>query len=58
MLAEGKGIEKIGEKLFISPKTVKNYRFSIMSKLNLHNQHESVHYAVKIGLVDVDLWSS
>jgi DNA-binding NarL/FixJ family response regulator len=56
MLAEGVRIEKIGEKMFISPKTVKNHRASIMRKLNIHNSHELVRYAAKVGLIDVDLW--
>ena len=58
MLAGGFGIEEISEKLFISPKTVKNHRASIMSKLNLHSHHELLRYAVKLGLIDVDLWQT
>lgn len=58
MLAEGFGLEEIAEKLFISPKTVKNHRASIMSKLKLHTHHELVRYAVKLGLIDVDLWKT
>jgi DNA-binding NarL/FixJ family response regulator len=56
LLAEGFNIDEISQRLFISPKTVKNHRASIMSKLNLHNSHELVRYAVKVGLLDVDLW--
>lgn len=56
MLAEGLSVEIIGEKLFISPKTVKNHRASIMSKLDLRNTHEMMRYAAKLGLIDVDLW--
>ena len=55
-LAEGLHINEIAEKLFISPKTVKNHRANIMSKLNLHSHHELVRYAAKIGLIDLDLW--
>jgi len=58
MLAEGFSLEEIAEKLFISPKTVKNHRANIMSKLNLHTHHELVRYAVKLGLIDVDLWKT
>lgn len=58
LLADGFSIEEIAEKLFISPKTVKNHRASIMSKLNLHSHHELVRYAVKLGLIDVDLWKT
>lgn len=56
LLAEGFSIDDISERLFISPKTVKNHRTNIMSKLDLHNSHELVRYAVKVGLLDVDLW--
>ncbi len=58
MLAEGLSIKVVSEKLFISPKTVKNHRASIMSKLELHNSHELMRYAAKLGLIDVDLWKS
>jgi DNA-binding NarL/FixJ family response regulator len=56
MLAEGMNIEEIANKLFISPKTVKNHRASIMAKLSLHSHYELVRYAAKLGLIDVDLW--
>jgi DNA-binding NarL/FixJ family response regulator len=58
MLAEGLPIKVISEKLFISPKTVKNHRTSIMNKLDLHNSHELMRYAAKLGLIDVDLWKT
>lgn len=56
MLAEGLPIQVIAERLFISPKTVKNHRASIMSKLDIHSAYELMHYAAKVGLIDVDLW--
>ena len=56
MLAEGLPINVIAERLFISPKTVKNHRTSIMNKLDIHSAYELMHYAAKIGLIDVDLW--
>ncbi len=56
MLAEGNPIEVIAGRLYISPKTVKNHRSSIMSKLDIHSAYELMHYAAKIGLIDVDLW--
>jgi DNA-binding NarL/FixJ family response regulator len=56
MVAEGFSTNEIGEKLFISPKTVENHRSSIMRKLNLHSTVELVRYAAKLGLIDVDLW--
>jgi len=56
LLAEGVPTRQIGEKLFISPKTVENHRTNIMNKLDLHSPIELVHYAIKLGLIDVDLW--
>jgi len=56
LLAEGFSSKEIAEKLFISPKTVENHRTNIMSKLDLHSTMELVRYAVRLGLIDVDLW--
>ncbi|MBA3037802.1 MAG: response regulator transcription factor [Desulfobacterium sp.] len=56
LLAEGMTPKVIGEKLFISPKTVENHRANIMSKLDLHSTLDLVRYAAKLGLIDVDLW--
>ncbi|MBN1932561.1 MAG: response regulator transcription factor [Desulfobacterales bacterium] len=56
MLAEGLPSKEIADKLFISPKTVENHRANIMKKLSLHSTMELVRYAVKLGLIDVDLW--
>ena len=56
LLAEGLSTKEIGEKLFISPKTVENHRSNILSKLDLHSTVELVRYAAKYGLIDVDLW--
>ena len=56
LLAEGLSTRQIGEKLFISSKTVENHRSNIMRKLDLHSIHEMIRYAAKLGLIDVDLW--
>ncbi len=56
LLAEGLSTKEVAEKLFISPKTVENHRGSIMRKLDLHSSLELFRFAVKIGLLDVDLW--
>jgi DNA-binding NarL/FixJ family response regulator len=56
LLAEGLSTKEIAEELFISPKTAENHRYNIMCKLDLHNTHELVRYAAKMGLIDVDLW--
>jgi DNA-binding NarL/FixJ family response regulator len=56
LLAEGHSAKEVGEKLFISPKTVENHRASIMDKLDLHSTLELIRYAVRLGLIDPDLW--
>jgi len=56
LLAEGLSAKEIGEKLFISPKTVENHRSNIMNKLEVHSTHELIRYAAKLGLIDIDLW--
>ena len=56
LVAEGLSTNQIGERLFISPKTVENHRSRIMQKLNLHSTIELARYATKLGLIDIDLW--
>lgn len=56
LLSEGLSAKEVAERLFISPKTAENHRNNIMRKLGLHSNHELIRYAVKLGLIDVDLW--
>ena len=56
LIAEGLTTREVGEKLFISPKTVENHRANILNKLELHSTMELVRYAAKLGLIDVELW--
>ncbi len=56
LLCEGHQAKEIAKQLFISPKTVENHRANIMAKLDVHSILELVRYAVKLGLVDVELW--
>ena len=51
MTAEGFSSSEIGEKLFISPKTVDTYRSRIMEKLGLHHRSELVRFALNTGLL-------
>ncbi|MBK8500201.1 MAG: response regulator transcription factor [Flavobacteriales bacterium] len=50
-LAEGLGNKEIGERLFISPRTVDTHRTNLMRKLDTHNVAGLVRIAVKAGLV-------
>ncbi|MCW7753693.1 response regulator transcription factor [Desulfobotulus sp. H1] len=56
LLAEGSSPRDIGDRLYISPKTVENHRANIMKKLNVHSTMDLVRYAARLGLIDVDLW--
>ncbi|MFQ5889558.1 MAG: response regulator [Gemmatimonadota bacterium] len=54
LTAEGYSSSEIGERLFISPKTVDTYRSRIMQKLRLHHRTELVRFALKTGLLRSD----
>jgi two-component system response regulator NreC len=51
LTAEGYSSREIGEKLFISPKTVDTYRARIMEKLGLNHRSELVRFALRTGLL-------
>ena len=50
-LAEGLGNKEIGERLFISPRTVDTHRTNLMKKLDVHHVAGLVRIAIKAGLV-------
>lgn len=52
--AQGFSSSEIGEKLFISPKTVDTYRSRIMQKLGLTHRSELVRFALETGLLRPD----
>lgn len=51
LTAEGYSSREVGERLFISPKTVETHRARMMSKLELSHRTELVRFAVKVGLL-------
>jgi len=51
LVAEGFTNPQIGEKLFISPKTVDVHRTNLMRKLNVHNVAGLVRFAFQNGLM-------
>jgi DNA-binding NarL/FixJ family response regulator len=52
LIAEGMTSRQIGEKLFISPKTVENHRERIMQKLEIHKNVDLVRYAIANNLLN------
>jgi DNA-binding NarL/FixJ family response regulator len=51
LLSEGLCFKEIGERLFISPRTVENHKNNILNKLGLKNTIELLRYAIKHRLV-------
>jgi len=49
-VAKGYSYKEIGEKLFISPKTVENHVRNILDKLHLSRKQELIRYAVEHGI--------
>lgn len=54
LVAEGYSAPEIGEKLFISPKTVDTYKQRIGEKLGLAHRPDYVKFALKLGLLSTD----
>lgn len=51
LIVEGCTNAKIGERLYISPKTVDNHRTHLMAKLGIHSTAELLRYASRRGLL-------
>lgn len=49
LIAEGLSSKQIGEKLFISPRTVDTHRTNLMNKLEIHNIAGLIRFALKNG---------
>lgn len=52
LIAEGLSNTKVGERLFISPRTVDTHRTNLMKKLEVHNIAGLIRYAYRHGLVE------
>ncbi|HEX8849541.1 MAG TPA: response regulator transcription factor [Gemmatimonadaceae bacterium] len=55
LVAEGYSAAGIGERLFISPKTVDTYKQRITEKLGLAGRPDYVRFALRAGLLPVDV---
>ncbi|MCP4649723.1 MAG: response regulator transcription factor [PVC group bacterium] len=54
LVVAGKTAKEIAEALFISPRTVENYKNNLLKKLNLHRTSDLIKYAIKHKIVDVE----
>lgn len=52
LVADGKGIPEIAERLSVSPKTVSTYRYRLFEKLDVENDVELARYALRYGLIE------
>jgi len=52
MIASGKRIKEIADALSLSVKTISTYRARILKKMDIRNNSQLIHYAIKSGLVD------
>ncbi|MUK88116.1 response regulator [Ornithinibacillus sp. L9] len=55
LIAKGYSNKEISEILYISVKTVESHKSKIMDKLGFQKRHELVQYAMKKGLLDLDV---
>ncbi len=55
LIAEGHTSREVAEMLFISLKTVLGHRTKLMDKLDIHNRTELIRYAMRKGLVSMDM---
>jgi len=52
MIASGKTVTEIAERLALSVKTISTYRTRILEKMKMSNNAELIRYAIKHGLVE------
>ncbi len=53
LFSDGLSFKEIGERLFISPRTVESHKNNILEKLELRNTIELVKYAFKSGIISI-----
>ncbi len=50
LIANGDGLTEIGEKMFLSVKTVSTYRSRVLEKMEMNNNADIIKYAIAHGL--------
>jgi DNA-binding NarL/FixJ family response regulator len=53
MIAEGRSTKEIADILFVSASTIKTHRANIMEKLQMENISQLIHFAIELGLVEI-----
>jgi DNA-binding NarL/FixJ family response regulator len=54
LVVEGKTAKEIADVIFISSRTVENYKNNILKKLGLHKTSDLIKYAIRNKIVDID----
>ena len=55
LTAEGKSTREIADMLHLSVKTIEKHRVSMMRKLELSNLSDLIRYAIRKGLIEIDV---
>ena len=54
MITTGRKVQEISEQLYLSPKTINSYRYRLFEKLQVSNDVELTHLAMRHGMIDSD----
>jgi two-component system response regulator NreC len=58
LIIEGNSTAQIGKLLCVSPKTIEKHRANIALKIGLSNPVEMMKYAIRLGIVEPEHWST